>query len=125
MHERCIMKPLTQANLTQELKQALPEISWDPEDQELLYNIFGFSFNPFFHQAIKQNDAALLKRICAFLDRMAQSNDDTVRNILGITILKKLSPNQLKASWSYMSSHIKQVYTELQDYLQALFNRSP
>ena len=113
---------LTTENLYETLIKTFPELQTDEDDKELLYNVFGFEFNPFLQQALDQHNKDLLKRLFYFLEKMAQSNDDKVRNILGVTILKKLSPQQLDVAFTYMGSHTKKVHTELQVYLKNLFN---
>lgn len=120
-------KRLNSANIIQEMLAALPELQElfreyeQHDDISLLHNVFAFVFNPFLKSAIDSKDDTLLKRIFCFLERMAETDDRDIRNILSVTILESLSPAGLVTAQKYMGPRTKSDLKELEEYLERLF----
>ena len=109
-------------SLIQDFLKEFPEIrniateksnSWDSEIP-LIHVFFGYVLNPFINQElISLENPILLDRIFQFLEKMAISDDESVHEVLALTILqwigqdstrlknarKMMRPNTLKLSY--------------------------
>ncbi len=119
---------INKTNLTEHLIKDFPElkeeyhkiITWYGKDFPGNHNIFCDVFNPFIIDLLdsdrKEN---LLKRAMSFLNKMAESEDDEVVNVLEVTILERIgdSPKWLKIAREYMSPKVLNLSEEIERYL--------
>jgi len=125
------MCQLNEKNIVVKLLYSIPEIReeyelefewWDGEFPGL-HNIFGDVFNPFLIRLIKNNNNLnLLKRTFEFLENMAISNDDNVKNVLSVTVLENLGDDKkiLNKSFEYMGANTKKLSLEIEESLGRL-----
>lgn len=113
-------------NLSKELIICIPELRdmyeqelelWDGEDPGA-HNIFGDILNPFLIEALHKNEnEELLKKVFAFLERMATSNDSLVQEVLGCTVLERIGDDKaiLKKAKKYMKEETNKISEEIEE----------
>lgn len=97
----------------------LSEKEWRDGEFEGLHTMFGDVLNPFLERALLERNKELLKRIFAFLEEMATSDDPYLINVLTVTILAKLGDDSgiLDEATQYMGVKTKEASNEIEEYL--------
>ncbi|MFW6377260.1 MAG: DUF7674 family protein [bacterium] len=115
-------------NLSNCLLIEIPEIKEMYEEELKLWdeypgnhNIFGDVVNPYLIDLLNENnDKKLLKRIFSFLEKMANSKDVKVQEVLTVTVLERLGDDKkiLSKSYEYMEKETKQFSVEVEKWLK-------
>ena len=122
MHPR---RPVRYADLNRELLERVPEIfqgyaqlkaMWDGDEPgpHILYEDL---LVPFLTTLLSTGGEIALVTVFAFLEELAESNDQEVRNVLGASVLEGLS--QLPTIWAtarqYMGPSTKQLADDIEN----------
>lgn len=119
------MTELTIVNIADEMLAALPELrnryeellEWWRDDEPGMHIVFGDVFNPFVIELLEScSDGEILQRAFAFVERMANSLDERVVNIVYVTICEELGGKhqRLLKFWKYMGLRTKEIAREVQ-----------
>ena len=85
---------LNYSNYIAVLQSKFPELDWSSDTTkemlDLPYILLGYIFIPFIKESLLKNVRSNIKRIFDFLEEMAMSDDEEVRNILQVGILEAL-----------------------------------
>jgi hypothetical protein len=84
------------ASFEGELLADIPEIapdlhglrSWWGEDEPGLHNVVGDVLAPYVERAVDSGERDQLRRSCVFMERMATSPDESLRNALQVSLLE-------------------------------------
>lgn len=118
---------MCEQNLIQQLLHTFPELTssyneymewWDGEDPGL-HNLMGDVLGPYMRESLElDTDPKLIKRIFAFLERMATSPDEAVVNVLMVTLLERLGDDKklLERAYAYMSPYTREASDEIEQY---------
>lgn len=117
---------LSYDNLIETLLSIVPEIraayetekEWMGSDYDSHpHLVFAFNLNPYIEALLMSDgDDATLRRIFQFLEAMANSGDDQVQNVLGVTVCEHLSgngPELLTKARVYMGDATRQMSHEI------------
>ena len=101
---------------------------WQSEGEEtpLAYVFFGDVINPYLEGELEKHhrNELLLKRIFDFLERMAISKDDRIRDLLGAGITEVFGDNalRLKNARKYMGPYTRKNSDDMERSWGRLFN---
>ena len=121
------MGDITYENLPAQLVEAVPELGpqyetelkwWGAEDPGA-HNIFGDVLNPYLRSLLQSgNQEELLRRIFAFLERMANHEDIRVQEVVAVTVCEDLGSNieLLRQARRYMGPTTRRFSHEIQAY---------
>ncbi|MDF2066516.1 hypothetical protein [Bacillus sp. Cr_A10] len=85
--------------------------------EEILNHVFFGECNNYFIELIgKEKDIPRIKELFDFLELMATSGDDEVKELLSVTILARLGDSKeiLKTSYKYMGSETRKASNEIE-----------
>jgi hypothetical protein len=118
---------LTAKNLWPELVAELPELeerrvssgwsSWTPEDG--LHALIGVTLDPLLAEELDRPEPTRrLERLMAFLDRMAESSDERVLDVLSVTVLAALGddPTRLERARGLMGPTTRRLSEEVESF---------
>jgi hypothetical protein len=107
-----------------ELKQAyLKELEWWDGEQPGAHNIFGDVLNPYLIERLDQmDDEKVLKRVFNFLESMALSEDEKVKEVLTCTVLERLGDDTkiLERAEAFMGENTKKLSQDVEKGLGRL-----
>lgn len=115
-------------NVIERLLEIIPEVHplydkllerWEDEEKPGLHIIFGDILTPYIIDLLEQdNKSERLKRIFDFLEEMAVSNDNYVKEVLAFSVLEHLGDNPiiLKKAKMYMGYETKKSSDEVEEF---------
>jgi hypothetical protein len=107
-----------------ELEQAyIKEMEWWDGEQSGAHNIFGDVLNPFLIEKLNLlDDRHLIERIFDFLELMALSQDEKVKEVLACTVLERLGDDKsmLRQAESFMKENTKKISYDVEKGLGRL-----
>lgn len=113
--------------LDQELLKSIPELGplydkemeWWKDEKPGAHIIFGDLLNPFLHWLLEEGvNQALIRRIFIFLEKMANSSDVRVQEVVAVTVLEALMDKKiiLEKAKEYMGQSTMRVLTDLEKF---------
>lgn len=86
---------------------------------DLPYVIYGECFASYIRKMITENNTKELTHIFTFLEEMAESEDEDVRDLLQVAILETFWEDKYVFSLvkKYMHPHTKRIFDSIEEYL--------
>jgi hypothetical protein len=83
------------SNFPEFQEKAMKESKWWNGETRLVHVFFGYVLIPFLKkELICKDNSLIIERIFQFLEKMALSSDEGVKEILGVTILESLGDDR-------------------------------
>lgn len=124
---------LTKENIIEEFLTLVPELKeryekemeWWSGEFPGFHNLFGNVLNPYLEEihdkylkVEKEDYKDILCRIYSFIEYMAISSDDDIKNVVQVTILEKIGDNKviLENAYKFMGKEAKKLSDEIEKY---------
>lgn len=118
------------AKLIERLPELRPKYSamleWWDDEKPGQHVVYGDILNPYLKELLEKGDPAeRLEIIFDFLENMANSSDEGVRNVLYVTVLEYFlgDKERLKKMRSYMRPKTLEFSYEIEDYMKEMGER--